>query len=343
MGKNSVTSTKSFLRLWPVPAAIALIALPFLAGWWRLERLNLPAGEEIRAEARIAPGGKPVHIGDPVPYTVVVRARSGHQISRPNAPKSDERFELRLVSETGNQRILGGVRREFRYELRPFAAGRLRIGPSRAKASRSGRIATAATNAVTLTVQSLLPKDPKKASLREAKPPLNLPIDYRMAALVLLAPIALTLLILELVRWLRKRSALCAAKTAAVPAAEPAHLLAFRELEALRSELAGPAEPFFVRLSCCLRTYLLNRYGLKAPELTTEELLPLAAQELELPAGAGDGLACLARLWDAVKFARHEPAAGIAADALRQAVDFVELTKDESPADKAGAEEGRAS
>jgi hypothetical protein len=103
-----------------------------------------------------------------------------------------------------------------------------------------------------------------------------------------------------------------------------------RELARLRNAaLRTPAEiaAFYVDVSHVLRTYLEERFGLHAPERTTEEFL----QEVE----AGRDLDVAQRLQlqrflsqcDLVKFAAQIPDAAVHAATLASAEQFVETTR----------------
>ena len=118
----------------------------------------------------------------------------------------------------------------------------------------------------------------------------------------------------------------------AVPVAVdlPAHVRALRELHRWRAaSRATPAEveAFYVGVSQVLRVYLEERFGLRAPERTTEEFL----RDLE----RGDGLARRHRAelerflsqCDMVKFARLLPAADEHERTFALAEGFVESTR----------------
>ena len=55
----------------------------------------------------------------------------------------------------------------------------------------------------------------------------------------------------------------------------PAHEQAYRDLDLLASLDDLEDKPFYFRLSHILRTYLEARFGIRALEMTTEELLPV--------------------------------------------------------------------
>ena len=89
----------------------------------------------------------------------------------------------------------------------------------------------------------------------------------------------------------------------------PPHEVAYdalRRLLALRLIEKGEIERFFVFLSAILREYIESRFGVHAPERTTEEFLEEATRHRALEshrARLGEFL----RLCDQVKFARYQP------------------------------------
>lgn len=94
------------------------------------------------------------------------------------------------------------------------------------------------------------------------------------------------------------------------PPLPPAHRTALAALARLR---AGPwlergeAEPFYVELSRIVRGYLEDRFGLRAPEQTTEEFIRDAATSDRLSAPHRDMTADFLEQSDRVKFAREVP------------------------------------
>lgn len=105
-----------------------------------------------------------------------------------------------------------------------------------------------------------------------------------------------------------------------VPAAPPlpAHVRALNELEAALQDLPEP-ERFCTRVSAVLRRYIEERFGVNAPDRTTEEFLaelragdgPLSAEQQEL-------LADFLTRCDLVKFAPGYPATEEELRALHQ-------------------------
>jgi hypothetical protein len=109
------------------------------------------------------------------------------------------------------------------------------------------------------------------------------------------------LLVLGLVFvWWRKRQR-PATVAGPVSPATPAEL-ALAALQKLRSE-NPPVEEFYTRLSGIVRRYIEDRFGLHAPERTTEEFLA----EASLAPGQMALLGAFLQESDLVKFARHRP------------------------------------
>lgn len=157
--------------------------------------------------------------------------------------------------------------------LRPLRGpGPLPIGPFTAKAKDG--VGEASTPPLQLQVTSLL--QDAGAAIEAPAPPIAAPSRWYWWALGGVVAAALALL---LWRWRAARP-----RPAPPPAVElPPHVKALRALGRLQqAPRTTPAqiEAFYVEVSLVLRVYLEERFGLRAPERTTEEFL----LELEQPA-----------------------------------------------------------
>ena len=83
-----------------------------------------------------------------------------------------------------------------------------------------------------------------------------------------------------------------------------------------------------MRLSTILRRYVELRFGLRAPEQTTEEFLVSALATGGLIAAHRDLLEAFLQHCDLVKFARHHPTPSAMEEAFESAKTFVEHTAD---------------
>ncbi|MEZ4366644.1 MAG: hypothetical protein R2939_10200 [Kofleriaceae bacterium] len=107
------------------------------------------------------------------------------------------------------------------------------------------------------------------------------------------------------------------------------------DLERAGAPAADGADAWFVELSAIVRRYLEGRYDIRAPELTTEEFLQVAARAPELTPEHRELLSAFMRRCDQVKFAGYRPDAEESLATLRAARGFVEDTRLASTAEVA--------
>lgn len=91
---------------------------------------------------------------------------------------------------------------------------------------------------------------------------------------------------------------------------EPAHVIAFRELELLRSESLwqkGETKNYYTRLTEILRQYLEDRYGVFSLELTTSETLEALVRTGFKKDESYNRLKSVLTGADLVKFAKYRP------------------------------------
>lgn len=112
---------------------------------------------------------------------------------------------------------------------------------------------------------------------------------------------------------------------------EPAHVIAFRELENLRAEelwQKGQLKPYYSRLTEILRQYLENRYKVYSLELTTTETLQALIATGFRRDGEYDRLKLVLTTADLVKFAKYIPDSQEHELHFRNSWEFVEATKE---------------
>lgn len=169
--------------------------------------------------------------------------------------------------------------------------------------------------------------DTTKQQIADIKQPMDTPLQWAEIKDIVLygamGAVILAIIIYFIVKYVRSRRA----KIAARPA-EPAHIRAIRELEKLRSEklpIQGKFKEYYSRLSDTLRTYIENRYGIQAMEMTTPQIVQ-AIKELN-NAKLVTQLDELFSLSDLVKFAKWTPSIDECDDAFQGAYYYVEETK----------------
>ena len=145
-----------------------------------------------------------------------------------------------------------------------------------------------------------------------------------LSGLVLIAAVAV--LLWRLVRrWCRRRRA----RPEKARADEPPHVTAIRALQALHNQKLwqnNKHKQYYTRLTDILREYLHGRYGIAAPEMTTEETLA-AVGGFDTPAEASGHLRWILTTADLAKFAKFTPTAEENEAAYTNAYYFVENTK----------------
>lgn len=182
------------------------------------------------------------------------------------------------------------------------------------------------SKAIEVTIDSMLEQD-KNPALKALKPRIIIWRDYLKWMIVVFLLIALMLGLLKL--WRRKHPAL--EKAVKI---EPAHVLALKELDELQKlnlPARGFMEEYFARLSGVLRRYLENRFGLRAPWMSTEEFLVTAKTSTLLGTKQRALLKDFLLLSDLVKFARYGSSPKEAEDSFFTARNFIEETKEMPP------------
>lgn len=211
----------------------------------------------------------------------------------------------------------GTVVRGREYALQPFLAGDYEVPAL--TVVRNG-IETIATEPLTVTVESVI-EDSESLELRDIADPIDVPVPWWWWALgvaFLLAALA------GVGWWLRRRRA-----KQLEPRIVPPHEAALNALDELLGEnllAGGDFKIFYMRLSDIVRHYIEERFGLHAPERTTEEFL---VELIDSPEIGGEHQRLLRRFLqeaDMVKFAKAVPGTdetGASVDAART---FIEQT-----------------
>ena len=251
-----------------------------------------------------------VELGRRVDLVLEGDVKAGDEILLPSVPDGLQAEQARLVDEDGA--------RVMRWALRGVREGRFTLSGLQLRSGESMQPLPDVHVEVTLDVRGGgLPE------VAEPLPPVRVPY-----APVARSPIAAALgAILLLLGLLVAR----AGRVVVVPPPplRPPELIAAEALARLRGRLPRTHDEvpaFVVEVSAVLRAYIEGRFGLHAPESTTEEFLPAATAHPAL-AGHRDVLARFLTGCDLVKFARHRPEPSSMGELLATAEGFVEATR----------------
>ena len=275
---------------------------------------------------------------DRIELVLEALAPEDQQIEFPTFDEKLEEFHI-VDSHVSAPRLVddGRVLISKSFELEPFLPGEyaipamaVRFGPRDAEDNQKQSIETAG---LAIDVKSVLPDSPDEPDIKEIAPPVELPDEPRWW---LYATVALAILALAAAGyyfWRHRQSGQAEAAKALPP-----HEVAYRALEQLLAEdllMKGDTKLFYLRLSNILRHYIEDRFGLRAPERTTEEFMDDLRTTDALVARRKDLLKEFLRHCDMVKFAEHQPSKQEIDDTIGACRRFVDETKVESAEEKA--------
>jgi hypothetical protein len=195
------------------------------------------------------------------------------------------------------------------------------------------RVLPDTTGVITNTTMMLLAVHTVKVDTTQAiKPiigPMKIPLSFREMLPWILAAIALVLVVLAVIWFVRKRRNMepilqLKPKVILLP-----HETALRELEKLRVKKlwqAGRVKDYHSELTEILRKYIEDRYRVPALEQTSAEITQHLLDHSECPRQSLDKLGSLLILADMVKFAKVQPLATENEKSLTEGIEFVHET-----------------
>lgn len=272
-----------------------------------------------------------ITIADTVRLEIEAVSEENWQVELPELGSDSEMFGVADYGFYGPDTTEnGGTRLGKWYKLEPFVSGEYTIPELKITFSEAGTENTGenfvTTPAITVSVTSLGDDERgRMTQLHHIKGVVSLPPPSRVwiavsATVILLAAAVAAYLTART----RKR------KAEEPPPAEPPHIIALRRLENLKREdlvAQGMVEEFYVRLSDIVRRYIEDRFGLRAPERTTEEFLIDVSTGNSLRKKDSDLLENFLVHCDLVKFAAHRPSGNEIGESLHSAEMFIQSTR----------------
>ena len=251
-------------------------------------------------------------LGDPLSLTLTVEAEDGVTVEMPAFGEALGRFSIVDFTpreETGPDGLWIATQR---YTLQPPMSGRQRIPPLRIEyldarpdyADGAEQYRELLSEELIVEVASVLPDGEVVAELRPVRPPLpelGRSFIARAWPWLVSGVVGLAALGFAVAVWQRR-----AAERRRVTAWDRA----MRRLEALVSRGLPPpdeADAWYVELSDIVRRYIEDQYGVRAPELTTEEFLQEAQRSADLSGPRRELLTAFLERCDRVKFAAYSP------------------------------------
>ncbi|MGD9612280.1 MAG: hypothetical protein AB7V22_05190 [Kiritimatiellia bacterium] len=287
----------------------------------------MPAGQDFSISAAISTNR--IRIGDPVEVTLTALHRGGTTVGFPNPAKGKDVVvrDAQTETETFPNGLLRTVQK---IRLTSMTITNHVVGEKAAIliSTPAGTITNAYPFLSLEVLSSLAPGEqdirPAKGGLAQWPAP---PSRWLWIALAILAGLAAAFFAL--------RNFLATPRTFLhLPPPVPPHRIALDALADLRAKgwiEALRIEPFYVALSGIVRRYLEARFGLRAPERTTEEFIRDALSSRKLSDAHRDLVAGFLEQSDLVKFARHAPGQADMHNALDSAERLVRETMPAEP------------
>lgn len=249
-------------------------------------------------------------IGEQITYTLAVDADPELDFLLPLIQDSLN-SQLEVIGQLSADTLREGGRTvvEHSYRVTGFESG-TQIIPAQEVAYRwEGRVDTA--KSMPLIIHVFDPEVDTTQEIKPIKPPINTPLTFRevlpWAAIGLGGALITASLIWLVIRYVKRRNH---PEILTQKPLEPAHVIAFRELDRLKEEklwARGEVKQYYTRLTEITRKYIERQYGIPAMESTTEEILGAFRRSNAEDQLLDEILKELLELADLVKFAREDP------------------------------------
>lgn len=249
-------------------------------------------------------------IGDQVVYTLKVDAADHVEFKLPEIRDTLSRNLEVLFPISADTAVTDGRKVvSRRYMITGFEPG-LQMIPSQRVLYSTGTL-TDTARSMPLMMHVFEPAVDTAQAIKPIKPPINTPLTFREVLPWLLLGLGawlLATLVYALV-WIQRQRTRDPEIFSLRPQ-EPAHVIAFRELDRLKEEKLwekGEIKSFYTRLTEITRSYIERQYGIPAMERTTEEILAAFRRVSSEDSILEEMLMGLLQMADLVKFAKEDP------------------------------------
>ena len=279
-----------------------------------------------------------ITVADRLELKITVLAPADYEVELPDElPDAKENEAKFSPADTKNPSLGlaedGRARTSRTYVLEPFLAGSYAIPVMTVNFRKAGEKENAGqsldTEKIPITVTSLLPDTADGAEVKPHDIRAPKPLPPQMALWYWAAGISAVFLLagLGIFLMLRKRQK---ARLIAAELVVPPHEAAFAALDRLMAENLiekGQVKVFYQEISGILRRYIEARFGLRAPEQTTEEFLDGLKTGLALDIRYQGLLKQFLTHCDLVKFAAFSPSGEDIRNTIDSCRTFVQETR----------------
>jgi hypothetical protein len=275
-----------------------------------------------------------IFIGDQIKFTVTIDQPSNIKLSLPvlkdTLCKNIEIISGPRIDTTKGQS--GRIKIIQKYLITSFDSGRYQVGPVFAENKNEAGLKRFYSDYSILEVVrvKITPQD-TTAKIFDIIKPYKAPVTFGEILPWLLIVALLGAIIWAAFRYLPKLRKSEAETDVFVPS-DPAHVIAFRELERLKNEelwQKGETKKYYTELAEILRQYLENRFRVYSLELTTAETLEALVKTGFKKNGSYNDLKTVLTGADFVKFAKYNPVASENESHFQTSWNFVLTTKED--------------
>jgi hypothetical protein len=281
---------------------ILLVLLVFITGKF--------FGQDVSVTAQF--DTNKIYIGDQVYFTVKIEKPVGANLTYPlfkdtlfkkieivSGPKTDT-----IVLQNGKNAIIQ------KYLVTSFDSGLYHIPPVYAEFTTENGLKRIYSNYSSLEVSriNVAPGD-STDSIYDIVSPYKVPLTIGDILPWFLLLVIISLAIWYIIRLIRNRNLKKSGEKKQI-ILEPAHIIAFRELEKLKNDQLwqkGEVKLYYTRLTEIVRQYLENRYDISSLELTTEDTLNIFKKSVKPDPDLFNFLKSVLVNADLVKFAKFKP------------------------------------
>jgi len=270
-----------------------------------------------------------IMIGNHVGYSVTVESAADVFVQFP-VYSDTITGQLEILNESDIDTTINEKGRILRrdYVLTSFDPGWNTVPPQPVKYETGEFTDTVFTAALLLTV--LAPAIDTTLAIKPIKPPVNTPLSFTEIlpwALIVIGVVILVFLGIYLYKRFVQRKE--HPELFSKKVLEPPHIIAFRDLEQLKSEKLpqnNRIKEYYSRLTEIIRIYMARQFNIHAMESTSSEILYAFAHHPNADDHLRDSLENLLMLADLVKFAKEDPVQDENERHFSNAESFVELT-----------------
>jgi hypothetical protein len=273
-----------------------------------------------------------IFIGDQINFSVIVNQPADLKLSLPFFKDTlSKNIEILSGPVTDTSSISGNkIRITEKYLITSFDSGFYRVDPVFAEASDKNGLKRFYSDYSVLEVArvKLTPPD-TSAKIFDIAAPYRAPVTLGEILPWILLSLLAALIIWLTIRLVRKFKKTKKEVIAPVNV-EPAHVIAYRELEKLQSEMLwqkGETKKYYTRLTEIIRLYLENRFQVYSLELTTSETLETLVKTGFKKNESYNKLKSVLTGADLVKFAKYKPEPIENESSFSNSWDFVSDTK----------------